>query len=92
MFLTVSCMAALHMHCFAALTGRHSHASFFTCMTRTTGSSHVADEEAAQKADVMVADAKAKLEAANLPGYTKVVRTVCKAEWAYEVRLLVHSG
>jgi hypothetical protein len=34
----------------------------------------------------MVADAKAKLEAANLPGYTKVVRTVCKAEWAYEVR------
>ena len=44
-------------------------------------SSHVADEEAAMKLDEMVSEAKGTLEAANLPGYVKTVRTVCKAEW-----------
>ena len=33
------------------------------------------------KLDEMVNEAKGTLEAANLPGYVKTVRTVCKAEW-----------
>ena len=43
------------------------------------------------KADALVTDAKAKIEAAGLPGYEKVVRTVCKAEWAYEAAVVFDS-
>ena len=51
----------------------------------------VADEAAAMKADELVALAKTDLEAAKLPGYVKTVRTVCKAEWAYEIAIVMDS-
>ena len=38
------------------------------------------------KLDEMVNEAKGTLEAANLPGYVKTVRTVCKAEWGARPR------
>ena len=43
------------------------------------------------KADELVAQAKTDLEAAKLPGYVKTVRTVCKAEWAYEIAIVMDS-
>ena len=51
-------------------------------VTRT----HVGNEENAIKADAILADLKPKL--AELPGYVKVNRTVCKGEWAYEVDIV----
>ena len=52
---------------------------------------HVADENAAIKADAIVETIKADLASAGLPGYVKTVRTVCKAEWAYEGALVFDS-
>ena len=47
---------------------------------------HVGNEENAIKADALLAEIKPKLAA--LPGYVKTKRTVCKAEWAYEVDIV----
>jgi hypothetical protein len=42
---------------------------------------HVPDEATAIKCDALVDEVKVKLEASGLAGYSKTVRTVCKAEW-----------
>uniref|UniRef100_A0A7S4T1Y6 ABM domain-containing protein n=1 Tax=Alexandrium monilatum TaxID=311494 RepID=A0A7S4T1Y6_9DINO len=44
---------------------------------------HVPGEAEAVKMDTIVKESKAEL--AQFAGYEKSVRTVCKAEWAYEV-------
>merc|ERR1719174_3350182 len=51
-------------------------------VTRT----HVGNEANAAKADAVLQELKPKLAA--LPGYVKTKRTVCKAEWAYEVDII----
>ena len=47
---------------------------------------HVGNEANAAKADAVLQELKPKLAA--LPGYVKTKRTVCKAEWAYEVDII----
>ena len=49
---------------------------------------HVADEAAAEQADKIVAEARGVLEESKLQGYVKTVRTVCKAEYAYELAVV----
>ena len=44
---------------------------------------HVGNEENALKADAIVKSLLPEME--KQPGYLKTKRTVCKAEWAYEV-------
>ena len=51
-------------------------------VTRT----HVGNEENAMKADAILDGIKPEL--AKQPGYVKTKRTVCKAEWAYEVDIV----
>jgi len=51
-------------------------------VTRT----HVGDEANALKADAMLAELLPGLQ--ELDGYVKTSRTVCKAEWAYEVAIV----
>ena len=43
---------------------------------------HVGNEETALKIDALAKKASAKV--ATQPGFVKMTRTVCKAEWAYE--------
>jgi hypothetical protein len=44
-------------------------------------SSHVSGEEDAIKVDALVSETKAMFESEKVPGYSGIVRTVCKAEW-----------
>ena len=48
---------------------------------------HVADEESAMKADALLQQGLTLLKAENPAGFVEVRRTVCKAEWAYEVEI-----
>lgn len=52
---------------------------------------HVASERQAAKADAVVVKMRAALEEAAPPGYAKMVRTVCKTEWAYETAIVFRS-
>ena len=56
---------------------------------------HVAGESQAAKADKAVLAIKRALEEAQaakeIQGFTKVVRTVCKTEWAYEGAIVFDS-
>ena len=56
---------------------------------------HVAGESQAAKADKAVLAIKKALEEAQaakeIQGFTKVVRTVCKTEWAYEGAIVFDS-
>jgi hypothetical protein len=52
---------------------------------------HVASERQAAKADAVVAKMRAALEQGAPPGYTRMVRTVCKTEWAYETAIVFRS-
>ena len=50
---------------------------------------HVGNEENAIKADAIVNEMLPVLK--KQPGYVKTVRTVCKAEWAYEIEIIFDS-
>jgi len=52
---------------------------------------HVAGESEAAQADIVVAKMRAELDRAALPGYLKIIRTVCKSEWAYETAIVYDS-
>ena len=49
---------------------------------------HVGDEATALVADTAVSKAVGKLRDANLNGAVSFTRTVCKAEWEYEIELV----
>jgi antibiotic biosynthesis monooxygenase (ABM) superfamily enzyme len=50
---------------------------------------HVGDEANAIECDKVVQEAKSILT--GVPGYVGLQRTVCKAEWAYEVAVIFDS-
>ena len=54
-----------------------------------TRSSHVSGEEDALKLDALVTETKAMFEAEAVPGYSGIVRTVCKAEWGAPLKRLL---
>jgi hypothetical protein len=49
---------------------------------------HVADEEAAMKADSLFQQGLDLFKNENPSGFVEARRTVCKAEWAYEVEVV----
>merc|ERR1719393_389421 len=51
---------------------------------------HVADEAAASKVDALLND-EALPKMKTVKGFEKACRTVCKAEWAYEVAYVFSS-
>eukprot|EP00747_Dinoflagellata_sp_TGD_P032362 gnl/TRDRNA2_/TRDRNA2_135935_c0_seq2.p1 gnl/TRDRNA2_/TRDRNA2_135935_c0~~gnl/TRDRNA2_/TRDRNA2_135935_c0_seq2.p1 ORF type:complete len:129 (+),score=30.60 gnl/TRDRNA2_/TRDRNA2_135935_c0_seq2:95-481(+) len=51
---------------------------------------NVKDEATAMKLDAIVAEAVAEIK--KMPGYVKTTRTVCKAEWAYEIEYVFEGG
>lgn len=76
---------AVQRHCSRGLATEIPVASVARVMRMSVG-----DEATAMKADAMMKDEVLPLVAAQ-KGYVKMIRTVCKTEWAYEVSFVFDS-